>query len=44
MPDRKNEKPTQYEAPRLQTYGKLQDLTRGGGSISADALGPKAEG
>lgn len=32
-----------YETPRLQTYGKLRDLTKGGGSPLEDATAFKNE-
>lgn len=35
MQDRK-ELATKYEAPRLQTYGKLQELTKGTTGSGAD--------
>lgn len=37
------EKTTSYETPRLQTYGKLRDLTKGGSGSLPDAGTYKTE-
>ncbi|MGB0385209.1 MAG: hypothetical protein ACPGWR_10330 [Ardenticatenaceae bacterium] len=37
MPNRKDKRVSKYESPRLQTYGKLQELTKG--SVSGDQDG-----